>query len=111
VVLYHELDNAEGVSLCFVGFARLAAAQGDVALAVLLLSAATRLMRQHSFVMTAADQDAYGRTMAELRARINEDTFDRTWADGQTLTVDEAIGRALAAAGTPSLAPEKLPHD
>lgn len=96
VRLYQELENAEGIALCLVGFAGLCDAAGHAGAGVRLLSVATRLMRAHAFVLTAADQLAYEQAMAGLRANTDGETYARQWAAGHSIPLAAAIEQAIA---------------
>ncbi len=46
-----------------------------------------------------ADRADYERRVTAARAALGEETFVTAWAKGQALTLDQAIGEALAIAG------------
>jgi predicted ATPase/DNA-binding SARP family transcriptional activator len=96
LLIYQELDNTEGMSLCLVGYAAACPASGAAARGVLLLSVATRLMREHGFVLTAADQLAYEQILERVRAAVDAATYSRQWLAGQSLPLPAAVERALA---------------
>ena len=41
------------------------------------------------------DQASYERDVATTRARLDEDTFTTAWAEGQAMTLEQAIVYAL----------------
>jgi hypothetical protein len=78
-----------------VGVARLAAAWGNAQAAARLLGATMRqpAYRRHSTVPGAvqARKDA-----AALRASLGEEAFAAAWAEGESMSFDEALAYALA---------------
>jgi hypothetical protein len=47
--------------------------------------------------MDGADQVAHDRYLAVARRQLDEQTFSSAWAEGQAMTMDQAVGAALAA--------------
>jgi hypothetical protein len=45
--------------------------------------------------MTPPEREEYEKEVADLKANIDEKEFTSLWADGRTMTMDEAIELAL----------------
>jgi predicted ATPase/transcriptional regulator with XRE-family HTH domain len=62
--------------------------------AVQLLSASVRLKREQAFVESSLDQEE-GRTLtADLRARVGDSAFERLWAKGRAMSLDDVVALA-----------------
>jgi tetratricopeptide (TPR) repeat protein len=77
-------------------FAFIAKAQEQGERAVRLMSAAEALRAASSSPRTPREQIEYDRELAGLRAGMDEKTFDLLWAEGRSMTMDQAIDFALA---------------
>lgn len=87
-----------GVGGCLAAFAALSMAQGQNERAVKLLRAVDALLEYIHFPLLPFDQQQYERTVSELRAHMNEAVFAKAWAEGRTLTLEQAVELALATA-------------
>jgi tetratricopeptide (TPR) repeat protein len=63
--------------------------------AVKLLSAANALRERVNSRRTPQEQMEYEKQIADLRAGLGEESFDRCWADGRSMTMEQAIQLAL----------------
>jgi len=45
--------------------------------------------------MTSAEREDYAKEVADLKANLNEDKFISLWADGRSMSMDEAVSFAL----------------
>ena len=73
----------------------LARAQEQGERAVKLMSAAEALRAASGSLRTPQERIEYDRELAGLRAGIDEKTFDLLWAEGQSMSMEEAINFAL----------------
>jgi DNA-binding CsgD family transcriptional regulator len=74
--------------------AALATRRDSPAEAVRLYGAADALHRMIGYRRYAIQQNHYESSIATLRGAIATDTFEQTWAEGATLTIDEAAAYA-----------------
>jgi hypothetical protein len=77
-----------------VGF--LARARGDGLRAARLLGAAEALRELQGAGMLSIERAEYESELGQLRANVDPVAFERAWADGRAMTVDEAVGLALS---------------
>jgi hypothetical protein len=85
--------------------AAVALAHDDVVRAARLFGAAEAQWRASGAVRYAADQPAFERDLAAVRARLDERTFANAWTEGRAMNTDTAIAYALdntQISGTPS---------
>ena len=102
--LYAEsliLSRRVGIKLaiqgCFYGMASVNALQGQPERAVRLFAAAEVLRSGISYALPAPDRDEYAGTVSAIRATMSDVAFTTAWAEGRAMTLEQAIGYALAA--------------
>ena len=100
----HEMDNKELIPACLEGLADLVAAQGELAWAVRLWGAAEALREAIGTPLPPIERADYGRAITAVRTRLDEKAFTTAWAEGRTMTPEQA----LAAQG-PGTLPQSLP--
>jgi DNA-binding CsgD family transcriptional regulator len=105
LVLRQRAGETDGMPLIFEGYAALALAASEPIRAVQLAAAAQSLRTATHAEASSYERDSHGRTLAELRARLDPASFERAWVAGQVLTVNEAIALALAMPLPPDSAP------
>jgi predicted ATPase/DNA-binding SARP family transcriptional activator len=93
--LGQELNHKELISYCLAGLAGVAGAEGWPARAARLFGAADRLLAALQLQPQAADQVEYEHNLALARRQLNEATFAAAWAEGQALSLEQAIAAAL----------------
>jgi hypothetical protein len=74
----------------------IAKAQEQGERAVKLMSAAEALREASSSPRTPQEQIEYDRELEGLRAGMNDKTFDLLWAEGQSMTMDQAVDFAMS---------------
>jgi tetratricopeptide (TPR) repeat protein len=74
----------------------IAKAQEQGERAVKLLSAAEALREASSSPRTPQEQIEFDRELAGLRAGMDESTFDLLWAEGRSMTMDQAVDFAMS---------------
>ncbi len=89
------IRNRRGVAACLVGLAGLAIAQGYCVHAVRLLAAVDTLLNDIAAHLLLTDQVEYERHLKSVRAQLDSPTFDRAWAEGQSMTMEQAVSYAL----------------
>jgi len=68
----------------------------QVEMATKLLGAAEALRQRIEIDMTAYEREEYDKEFADLKANMDEDEFAFLWAEGRSMTMDEAIELALS---------------
>jgi tetratricopeptide (TPR) repeat protein len=102
LALNRALDNRQGIARCLAGLAGIAAAAGQPARATRLFGATeTRLVildTQLGYIkkdmcdrIATTIQAEYERTMAAARAKIPEADFEAAYAEGQAMSLEQAI--------------------
>jgi len=84
------IDASEIAGHCLLGLAREALSAGNFQQATSLFAAATRrltLTRQ----LAPVDQKVYELDLAELRVRLDSAAFTAAWAEGETMTLQQAL--------------------
>jgi predicted ATPase/DNA-binding NarL/FixJ family response regulator len=98
-----ELGNDADVAHCFDGLAAVAAAEGMMVRAASLWGAEEALLeRMEAAVYTYVPDRSLHRSQVEAaRARLGEEAFEAAWAEGRSLSIEQAIAWALDRATTP----------
>jgi tetratricopeptide (TPR) repeat protein len=94
--LHRELEYPRGVAVCLEGLAGVALTAGDPERAARLFGAAGVLRPGLAADMWPADRADYEQTLAAAREALGEAAFTAAWAEGQALSLEEAIAAALA---------------
>src|SRR5581483_9376201 len=95
LTFFSELGNREGMAAVFAGTAGVALAQGRLASATQLFSAAESVLKTINRVMWPADRVEYERDLEALRATLGKSEFHAAWAAGLRLTPAEALDLAF----------------
>jgi DNA-binding CsgD family transcriptional regulator len=96
LALRRQIDDQDGIAPNFEGLAAVGAAQDDLIPAVQLAGAAAALRDAIGVPLPLRERAAHGRTLATLRARLDAETFERTWAEGQALSLEQVAAVATA---------------
>jgi predicted ATPase/DNA-binding NarL/FixJ family response regulator len=106
-----KLDDRWILAVYLEGLARAAAARGEMIWAVQILSAVDVLRRMIGASMTAPlEKDIRERTLATLHEQLGERAFATTWAEGQTMSPEQAIAARHHTSRVAALSPvEKRP--
>ncbi len=96
---YHQIDDLGRVARGLTAAAGLAQLRGQLAPAVRLLGAASAIRREHhTHGIFESDMSAeYNRRLPALRAVLAQADFETAWAEGQALSLHQAIALALTA--------------
>jgi tetratricopeptide (TPR) repeat protein len=89
--LYQEQQLTWGVAVAVEGFARLAAAQGKPERAARWLGAIDAHLALTGPMATLADRLEHERTLAAVRALLDDAAFDAAWKAGTALTLEQAV--------------------
>jgi len=63
--------------------------------AVHLLSTVSAQITRHEIGLAPLDRTLFEQTSVAVRSRVDADRFKLAWAEGQTMTLDEAVAYAL----------------
>jgi hypothetical protein len=77
------------------GFAILAAAQNQMQRASRLLCAAQNLYLPLRYEMSAKERAEHDQALAAARAGLGKKMFEKAWAEGKGMTLEEAVAYAL----------------
>ena len=93
-MLYRQLKDQTVMSYVIDGLAEIAAGRGKWNRAACLCGAvaALRPANRNDFLF---DQRRHERTVVIVRTQLNEATFATMWAEGQAMTLEQAIAYAL----------------
>ena len=83
---------------CLEGLARIASAKGQCEHAARLFGAAEVQRETVGWNLSPPDQPYHDRSMASARAGLEEAAFAAAWAEGRTMTLEQAVEYGLASA-------------
>ncbi|MDQ3856279.1 MAG: hypothetical protein M3281_07800, partial [Chloroflexota bacterium] len=95
LTLAQGLGEKVFIAECLGGLGALAAAQGKPERAACLWGAAEALREGIDTALSPAERAHHERHASAARAQTDEDAFSRAWAQGRTLSVDQAVEYAL----------------
>jgi len=95
LLLCRNLGAKVGIAYGLAGMAGVAVMQGQLPRAAGLLGAVEALLDAIRGRMNAADRVAYARNTDIVRTTLDRSTFEAAWQQGQTCTIEQAIGEAL----------------
>jgi len=104
LALLRAIDDREHSALCLEGLAGMVAAQGEPAWAARLWGAAEALREAIGAPIPPAYRPVYEQAVAAVRTHLGEKAFAAAWAQGRTMTPEQA----LAAQG-PATMPTPIP--
>jgi predicted ATPase/DNA-binding SARP family transcriptional activator len=91
LALFQTGEAKLGIASCLVGLAMVASMDGQPGRAVCLLGAAAGLLDALRGMLAPADASDYERTVAGLHDQLSTEDFAVFWAEGQALTLEQAI--------------------
>jgi predicted ATPase/class 3 adenylate cyclase len=92
---WREIGSLYGITTDLAFIAGPLARLGEPEKAARLLSASDALLAGMGFVPNQGDQHEIANYAADVRAQLDESTFEAAWAEGQAMTLDAAIAYAL----------------
>ena len=96
LVIHQALGDRRGISRSLHALAVVVAALGDAINATRILGAADQIRADLGSPLEPRERASYDRHIDATRASIGDDaTFDRAWAEGCALTLEQAIQLAL----------------
>ncbi|MGH3087503.1 MAG: helix-turn-helix transcriptional regulator [Rubrobacteraceae bacterium] len=90
-LIFDDLDDGWWLAWSLEGLAGVAAARGRPSRAARLFGAAETLREEISGPRPAAHRADYERRLADARSRLDEETFEAAWAEGKTMTPEQAL--------------------
>jgi len=90
-----KLKDTGGIVRCLCAFAASAAVEGDALRAATLSGALERQLRATGTFLASFDREANERFMTTVRAALDPVAFDAAFAEGSTLSMEQAIAYAL----------------
>ncbi|MDQ5853440.1 MAG: tetratricopeptide repeat protein [Chloroflexota bacterium] len=100
LALQRELGNTEGMTEGLITFARIAGAQRQAERAARLLGSAEALREAIGALAWPAGRAEYERSVAEVRAQLDDVVFATCWTEGRAMTLEQAIAYALEPTAT-----------
>jgi predicted ATPase len=95
LIMCQEHEDLAGVGNCLDGLAGVAAVTGQPKRAARLVGAADALRNIRSARLEPVDRVEHERTVAVVRAQLDDSTFAAAWAAGQRMPLKQAIAEAL----------------
>jgi len=90
----HAIGTLQGVAACIAACGAVALASGNPALAARLYGAVDAITREIGTPLMTSDVLEMQRTMADLRQQLDEKSFKGAWAEGQIMTLEQAVAAA-----------------
>jgi DNA-binding NarL/FixJ family response regulator len=97
LTIERALNRKPGIVECLAGLAAVAAQQQPEQ-AVRLFSAADVLLAAINTVLSYVDRATYNHHLAAVRAQLAPAAFESAWAEGQAMTMEQAIESAMQVA-------------
>ncbi len=94
---YRERGNESMIAASLAGLGGVAVAQGEPGRGARLLGAADALNRKLGVILDPDDRLEFERDVAGSRASLEETAFDTAWAEGQAISLEQAMAYALNA--------------
>jgi predicted ATPase/DNA-binding CsgD family transcriptional regulator/DNA-binding XRE family transcriptional regulator len=106
---FRELGYKVGIVGCLIYFSSILRLQSAPERALCLLSAATALLEAIGETLDLFERIDYDRHLTAARAQLTPAAFDAAWAEGQQMTMEQAIELALEVAREAQSAPPQQP--
>jgi predicted ATPase/transcriptional regulator with XRE-family HTH domain len=94
---FREIGHREGISLCLAGLAWAAGGLGQPVRAARLFGATAGLRAGIGIGQSGPPTEGllYEASVASVRAQLNQETFVAAWAEGRSMSMEQAIDNAL----------------
>ena len=94
--IQRQLGDWEGIASSLEGLATVISTDNQSLRAARIWGAASRLREERTSPLAAVERPVFDRRVATARASAADDAaFDRAWAEGRALTLEEAVALAL----------------
>jgi len=90
-----EMHTPLGIAEALDALAAIVAAEGSPQLAARLFGVADAQRRSRGCVVVPEQNPTYPDDVAEVRAALGEDAFERAWAAGALMSLDQAVAEAV----------------
>ena len=101
---FHECRHRAGIAFTLEGFAGLAARQGRPAHAARLFGQAETLREANRSSIALCDKWEYDHDVCSARDQLDDTEFALAWAEGRTMSLDQAMSDALSRQSEPTSA-------
>jgi len=109
LVLRQDVGERAAVVESLEGLAAAASVSGNMGLGVRLFGAAEAVRLAIGAPLTASAQaEERDQFLAAARGSLDQDVFDKEWAHGRTMSVDQAVTQTLAVESVPAVAGSNL---
>jgi predicted ATPase len=95
ISIRHQLGDLKGLAFSFESLAMSLDHLGDSLLATQLESASNKIFRELGVVVPLASRAEIEGFLVQLRARLGETAFEDAWANGQAMSLKQAVTLAL----------------
>jgi predicted ATPase/DNA-binding CsgD family transcriptional regulator len=109
LTLRQETGEQEGIATALEGLAAVTGMQGQPVSGARLYGSAQSLRTLLGAPLTPIDRPYYQQTVAAVRAQLDEQTFLRAWAEGQAMTLEEAVTEAVRVQAREHIPPASAP--
>jgi predicted ATPase/transcriptional regulator with XRE-family HTH domain len=93
--LNREMVDRRGMAACIVVLASVASTQGQLVRAAQLFGAAEAILSSIAAPLLPADQREYERYVGALRGQLGQAELAAAWAEGCSMTIEQAVAFAL----------------
>ena len=93
--IYQETNNNRGIGECLAGYAGIAINKGNFEGATKLLGATSAFLESSGIKMWRVDHADFETHLTILRGQMQEADFQRSWSEGCTMTMEQAIDYVL----------------
>ena len=100
LVLQKELGNKAGIAECLAGCAAVAGVGGQPARAARLFGATHALREAIGAGLWPGERIECERNLASARAQLDNDAWDKAWAEGRAMPLEQAVAYALEETAT-----------
>jgi predicted ATPase/class 3 adenylate cyclase/Tfp pilus assembly protein PilF len=95
LALFQELGHSNGIATVLADLAEITSAHGQSARAARLFGAAKMAREVLKVTVKLWSQDNYERMETAARERLGDEVFTAAWAEGQAMSLEQAIAEAL----------------
>ena len=90
-----QTGDKRGIAYCLEGFAKVEIRKGNVGLAAQWMANAEQLRQAIGSPLNPSERTEYDKDLVYVRAQLGEPHFESARAEGQAMTMEQAIERAL----------------
>jgi predicted ATPase/DNA-binding SARP family transcriptional activator/Tfp pilus assembly protein PilF len=102
LTILRDLGGRKSIAAALEGFARLAEAEGQSERAARLLGTTAAIRKSLGSPLPPGERAQYDQCVTTARADMGEAAFATAWAEGEAMTLEQALEYALARAEPPS---------